>query len=48
MVAGFIYGYLKYQDYSEAFKYGLCTGSASAFKEELANAEDVEKLYKTL
>ena len=48
MVAGFIYGYLKYEDYEEAFKYGLCTGSASAFKEELATPEDVEKLYAAL
>ncbi len=48
MVAGFIYGYLKYNDYEEAFRYGLCTGSASAFKEELATLEDVEKLYATL
>ncbi len=48
MVAGFIYGYLKYQDYEKAFKYGLSAGSASAFKEELAELEDIEKLYKTL
>ncbi len=48
MVAGFIYGCLKYNDYKEAFRYGLCTGSASAFKEELATLEDVEKLYATL
>ena len=48
MVAGFIYGYLKYQDYEKAFKYGLSAGSASAFKEELAELEDVEKLYRTL
>lgn len=46
MVAGFIYGYLKYGNYSEAFRYGLATGSASAFKEELASLEDVEELYK--
>jgi bifunctional ADP-heptose synthase (sugar kinase/adenylyltransferase) len=39
MVAGFIYGYLNYQDYAEAFRYGLATGSASAFKEELATKE---------
>ena len=45
MVAGFIYGYLNYQDYAEAFRYGLATGSASAFKEELATKEDVETLY---
>ena len=48
MVAGFIYGYLKFQDYEKAFKYGLSAGSASAFKEELAELEDVEKLYRTL
>jgi 1-phosphofructokinase len=45
MVAGFIYGYLKHGNYSEAFKYGLATGSASAFKEELAGLKDVEELY---
>lgn len=48
MVAGFIYGYLKYGNYAQAFRYGLCTGSASAFKEELATPEDVEKLFATL
>lgn len=46
MVAGFIYGYLKYQDYDEAFRYGLATGSASAFKEELATNDDVIELYR--
>ncbi|MBQ6559270.1 MAG: 1-phosphofructokinase [Erysipelotrichaceae bacterium] len=45
MVAGFLYGYLVYHDYRQAFRYGLATGSASAFKEELATLEDVEKLY---
>lgn len=48
MVAGFIYGYLKYNDYHEAFKYGLASGSASAFKDDLANKEDVLKLYNEL
>ncbi len=46
MVAGFIYGYLKHADYNEAFRFGLATGSASAFKEELATLEDVEELYE--
>ena len=45
MVAGFLYGYLKYGDYEEAFKYGLATGSASAFSEELATLAEVEELY---
>ncbi len=48
MVAGFLYGYLKFHDYAEAFRYGLSAGSASAFKEDLATAEDIEKLYQTL
>lgn len=48
MVAGFIYGYLKYNDYLEAFKYGLASGSASAFKDDLANKEDILKLYNEL
>lgn len=48
MVAGFIYGYLKCNDYHEAFKYGLASGSASAFKDDLANKEDVLKLYDEL
>ena len=45
MVAGFLYGYLKFHDYKEAFRYALCTGSASAFKDDLATLEDVEKIY---
>lgn len=48
MVAGYIYGYLTYQNYDEAFKYGLCAGSASAFSENLATLEEVKNLYKTI
>ena len=48
MVAGFLYGYLKYGNYEKAFKYGLATGSASAFKEDLATLKDVEVLYDVL
>ena len=44
MVAGFIYGYLSTKDYKQAFKYGVCTGSASAFSEELATKAEVEAL----
>lgn len=44
MVAGFIYGYLQNNDYKEAFEFGLCSGSASAFSEELAKKNEVEKL----
>ena len=48
MVAGFLYGYLKFHNYREAFRYGLCAGSATAFRDDLATLEDVEKLYMTL
>jgi 1-phosphofructokinase len=44
MVAGFLAGYLSTGDYREAFLQGVCTGSASAFSEELATREEVEAL----
>ena len=44
MVAGFLAGYLKNRDYNEAFRMGVCTGSASAFSDELASKEEVEVL----
>ena len=37
MVAGFLYGYLKSGIYEDAFYYGVCTGSASAFFRESCN-----------
>lgn len=46
MVAGFIAGYLKNHSYEEAFKMGLCTGSASAFSHELATKDEVGSLMK--
>ncbi len=48
MVAGFLYGYKTFNNYHEAFKYGVCTGSASAFSEELAKYDEVIDLYKNL
>lgn len=44
MVAGFLAAYLRTGDYREAFKMGVCTGSASAFSEQLATREEVEKV----
>lgn len=44
MVAGFLAGYLETGDYERAFYTGLCTGSASAFSEELATKDEVEVL----
>lgn len=46
LVAGFIHQYLKTHDYEDAFHYGVCTGSASAFSMNLATKEEVERLYK--
>ena len=42
MVAGFLAGYLQSGDYKEAFKLGVCTGSASAFSEKLATKAEVD------
>lgn len=44
MVAGFIAGFEKTGDYEQAFYTGLCTGSASAFSDELATADEVNAL----
>jgi 1-phosphofructokinase len=46
MVAGFLAGFLNSGSYAEAFKMGLCTGSASAFSEQLATRSQVEKLLQ--
>lgn len=43
MVAGFLYGYETYHNYETALRYGLATGSASAFSEQFATKEEVEK-----
>jgi 1-phosphofructokinase len=44
MVAGFLAGYRRTRDYAEAFRWGVCTGSASAFSDALATSEEVETL----
>lgn len=46
MVAGFLCGYLKSGDYRDAFKTGVCTGSASAFSEALATEQEVRDLME--
>ena len=48
MVAGFLAGYLSSHDYEQAFYMGLCTGSASAFSDNLATKPEVEALLKQL
>lgn len=47
MVAGFLAGYLQSGGYQDAFHMGVCTGSASAFSEELATKAEVEQLLKS-
>lgn len=46
MVAGFLAGYLKYEDYENAFRMAVCAGSASAFSDELATEQEVMTLFK--
>lgn len=49
MVAGFLAGYLESNgDYQTAFEMGVCTGSASAFSEELATRDEMEALRKSI
>lgn len=44
MVAGFVAGYEKNNNFEQALEMGLAAGSASAFSEELATKEEVDKL----
>ena len=48
MVAGFIAGYLKSGDYSEALKLGIAAGSATAFSDDLATGEYIGRMYELL
>lgn len=46
MLAGFLAGYIEEGDYEKALRMGICTGSASAFSEDLATKEEVMELLK--
>ncbi len=48
MVAGFIAGYLKYNNYYEALKMGVSAGTASALSKFLATKEEVYNLYNNI
>jgi len=41
MVAGFITGYITYEDYEKALKMGIAAGSASAFSKDLATKDEI-------
>lgn len=44
LIAGFLASYSKTQDINEAFRYGVASGSATAFSMDLCRRDDVEKL----
>lgn len=48
MIAGFIAGYLRTQDFKEALKFATATGSATAFSDWLATPPMIEALLKQL
>lgn len=48
MVAGFLAGYFRTKDYAEAFRLGLAAGSATAFADWLASADEVEAVLRSL
>lgn len=48
MVAGFLAGYIEYENYSNALRMGIAAGSASAFSENLATGDEVRAVYKTI
>ena len=48
MVAGFIAGYKETGDFEYALRLGIASGSASAFSEKLATAEEVQALLKAV
>lgn len=45
-VAGFLYGYDRYNDYKKAFAYALCSGSACAFSENLPTKDEIEGIMQ--
>lgn len=46
MVAGFLAGYLRNRSFRDAFRLGVCAGSASAFSEGLAEERDIRSLLE--
>ena len=48
MVAGFIAGYLECNNLEDAFVMGISAGSATAFNEGLAPADDILQLYRLI
>ncbi len=48
MVAGFLTGFIMYDDYEKALKLGISAGSASAFSKELATKDEILYQYSKI
>lgn len=48
MVAGFLFGWLKWKNYFHALCMGVAAGSACAFSRELPSCEQIENIFQTL
>ena len=48
MVAGFLAEFLNSRDYQKSLKFAVASGSASAFSENLATKEEIERLLKKM
>ncbi|MDD4543018.1 MAG: 1-phosphofructokinase [Clostridia bacterium] len=48
LTAGFIAGYMEKKDFRYALKYGLASGSATAFSDTLASKNEIEQILKTI
>lgn len=48
MLGGFIHGYMKYENFSDAFRFGISAGSATAFSETLAEKDEIMNIFHKL
>ena len=48
LIAGFLYKYINSNDLIDAVKYGVSSGSATAFSRGLAMKNDIDKIYNLL
>jgi len=48
MLAGFLAGWIKYEDYQKALNLGTASGAATAFCEGIAAKDEILRLYNTL
>ena len=46
LISGFIASYIKHKDAEKAFRYGVASGSATAFRSDLCEKSDVEELLE--